>query len=180
MSELKIAVAGAGAIGRRHMELIAQSPECALCAIVDPAPGAVETARKAGVPLHGSLAELFVHQRPDGVIIGTPNPLHVENALDCIAAGVAALVEKPVAQTLPGYEVASRLAVFAPIGTPPAIIARLNREIVRVVNLPEVKSKFHESQIEVVGDTPEALAAMIKAEIATTARVIKEAGIRAE
>ena len=112
MSELKIAVAGAGAIGRRHMELIAQSPECALCAIVDPAPGAVETARKAGVPLHGSLAELFVHQRPDGVIIGTPNPLHVENALDCIAAGVAALVEKPVAHTLPEgvrlYEAAER------------------------------------------------------------------------
>ena len=86
----------------------------------------------------------------------------------------------PVSQTLPGYEVASRLAVFVPAGTPPAIIARLNREIVRVVHLPEVKSKFHETQIDVVGDSPEALAAMIKAEIATTARVIKEAGIRAE
>ena len=86
----------------------------------------------------------------------------------------------PVAQTLPGYEVASRLAIFAPAGTPPAIIARLNREIVRALNRPEVKEKFHETQIEVVGDTPEALAAMIKSEIATTARVIKEAGIRAE
>jgi tripartite-type tricarboxylate transporter receptor subunit TctC len=86
----------------------------------------------------------------------------------------------PVAQTLPGYEVASRLAIFVPAGTPAAIIARLNREIVRVVNRPEVKEKFHEAQIEVVGDTPEALAAMIKAEIATTAKIIKEAGIRAD
>ncbi len=86
----------------------------------------------------------------------------------------------PVALTLPGYEVASRLAVFAPAGTPPAIIARLNREIVRVINRPDVKDKFHETQIEVVGDTPEALAAMIKSEIATTAKVIKDAGIRAE
>ncbi len=85
-----------------------------------------------------------------------------------------------VAQTVPGYEVASRLAIFAPAGTPAAIVARLNREIVRVVNRPDVKDKFHESQIEVVGDTPEALAALIKAEIATTAKVIKEAGIRAE
>jgi tripartite-type tricarboxylate transporter receptor subunit TctC len=86
----------------------------------------------------------------------------------------------PVALTLPGYEVASRLAIFAPAGTPSAIVMRLNREIVRVLNRPEVKDKFHESQIEVVGDTPEQLAAMIKAEIATTAKVIKEAGIRAD
>ena len=86
----------------------------------------------------------------------------------------------PVAQTLPGYEVASRLAIFAPAGTPAAIVQRLNREIVRVLNRPEVKDKFHESQIEVVGDTPEQLAAMIKSEIATTAKVIKEAGIRAD
>jgi tripartite-type tricarboxylate transporter receptor subunit TctC len=86
----------------------------------------------------------------------------------------------PVAQTVPGYEVASRLAFFAPAGTPAAIVARLNREIIRVLNRPDVKDKFHETQIEVVGDTPEALAALIKAEIATTAKVIKEAGIRAE
>ena len=86
----------------------------------------------------------------------------------------------PVAQTLPGYEVSSRLAIFVPAGTPAAIIARLNQEIVRALNRPEVKEKFHETQIEVVGDTPEALAALIKAEIATTAKIIKEAGIRAE
>jgi tripartite-type tricarboxylate transporter receptor subunit TctC len=86
----------------------------------------------------------------------------------------------PVAQTLPGYEVASRLAVFAPVGTPQAIITRLNREIVRVLARAEVREKFHETQIEVVGDTPDALAAMIKAEIASTAKTIKEAGIRAE
>ena len=86
----------------------------------------------------------------------------------------------PVAQTLPGYEVASRLAVFAPVGTPQAIITRLNREIVRVLARAEVREKFHETQIEVVGDTPDALAAMIKAEIASTAKIIKEAGIRAE
>jgi predicted dehydrogenase len=100
MHELKIALAGAGLIGRRHMELVAESPECALCAIVDPAPGAVATARRAGVPLYRTLAELFAQQRPDGVVIATPNPLHVDNALDCIAAGVAALVEKPVAHTV--------------------------------------------------------------------------------
>lgn len=86
----------------------------------------------------------------------------------------------PVAQALPGYEATSRLAFFAPTGTPPAIVARLNREIVRIVNQPDIKKKFHESYIETVGDSPEALAAMIRADIARTAKIVKEAGIRAD
>jgi tripartite-type tricarboxylate transporter receptor subunit TctC len=85
-----------------------------------------------------------------------------------------------VAQTVPGYEVASRLAIFAPWGTPATIVARLNQEIVRVLNRPDVREKFHAFQIETVGDAPEALAALIKAEIARTAKVIKDAGIRAD
>ena len=113
--------------------------------------------------------------------------LHYINSGRLRALGVsspkrsALLPEVPaIAETLPGYEVASRLAVFAPVGTPQAIITRLNREIVRVLARAEVREKFHETQIEVVGDTPDALAAMIKAEIASTAKTIKEAGIRAE
>ena len=97
---LKIAVAGAGLIGRRHMELIDESPLCTLVALVDPAPAATTVARTAGVPLYASLRELFAAQRPDGVIIATPNPLHVDNALACVDAGVAALVEKPVADNV--------------------------------------------------------------------------------
>jgi tripartite-type tricarboxylate transporter receptor subunit TctC len=84
-----------------------------------------------------------------------------------------------VAQTLPGYEVASRLAIFAPAGTPTPIVIRLNEEIVRVLNQPEVKKRFHTTGIETVGDSPEALAALIKSEIARMGKVIKEAGIRA-
>ena len=84
-----------------------------------------------------------------------------------------------VAQTLPGYEVASRLAIFAPAGTPAPIVTRLNEEIVRVLNRPEVKERFHATGIETVGDSPETLAALIKSEIIRTGKVIKEAGIRA-
>ena len=54
----------------------------------------------AGVPLHGSLAELFAQARPDGVIVATPNTLHVEQGLECIAANLPVLIEKPVAHTL--------------------------------------------------------------------------------
>jgi predicted dehydrogenase len=50
--------------------------------------------------LYATLDELFARSRPDGVIIATPNQFHVGNALACIASGVAALVEKPVASTV--------------------------------------------------------------------------------
>ena len=48
------------------------------------------------MPLYGSLAELFAKDRPDGVVIATPNQLHVEQGLECVAAKVPVLVEKPV------------------------------------------------------------------------------------
>jgi predicted dehydrogenase len=97
---LRIAVAGAGLIGKRHSDLIRKSKQCELAAIVDPAPAAAEFARSMGVPLFQSLRELLVKSRPDAVVLGTPNQLHMEQALECIAAGVPALVEKPVAHTV--------------------------------------------------------------------------------
>lgn len=100
MSSVRIAVAGAGMIGRRHIEEIRKCGSTALAAIVDVAPKAADVAREAGVPLYGSLPELFAQGRPDGVVLATPNQLHVEQGLECIAAGVPALIEKPVAHTL--------------------------------------------------------------------------------
>jgi predicted dehydrogenase len=97
---LRIAVAGAGAMGRRHVEVIARSKECRLSAVVDPAPAGGDVARAAGVPLFGSLDELFAAAKPDGVIIATPNRLHADHALACVAARVPALIEKPVADTI--------------------------------------------------------------------------------
>jgi tripartite-type tricarboxylate transporter receptor subunit TctC len=85
-----------------------------------------------------------------------------------------------IAQTLPGYDVASRLAIFAPAGTPMAIVQRLNEEIVRVLRRPDVKEKFIATGVEPVGDSPEALAATVKSEIERMSKVIKTAGIRAD
>lgn len=106
---LRIAVVGAGAIGRTHIDRILKSRDCRLVAIVDPAPGASEIAAKAGVPLLASVPDLL-KQRPDGVILATPNRLHVEQGLACVAAGVPALVEKPLADTI---ENAARLCEAA-------------------------------------------------------------------
>lgn len=100
MKKIRIAVAGAGLIGRRHIELLQASAECELAAIVDPLPATAAFAESLGVPLYGDLETLLGEQRPDGVILATPNHLHVEGALACVAHGVPALIEKPVAHTL--------------------------------------------------------------------------------
>ena len=96
----RIAVAGAGYIGLAHIRAAQSSPSCALSAIVDPSPEAAKTAAGAGVPLFKSLDELLERNRPDGIILATPNRLHVPQALQCIAAAVPALIEKPLATSV--------------------------------------------------------------------------------
>ena len=102
MKKVRIAVAGAGLIGHRHIEEIQKSPTCELASIVDPAPPAkfASTAQNAGVTIYASLAEMFVNDKPDGVILATPNQLHADMAIECIRAGVTTFIEKPVAHTL--------------------------------------------------------------------------------
>lgn len=99
---VKIAVLGAGLIGRRHIEHIRAEPEAALAAIVDPSPEARELAQGWGVPWHADMAGLLAASRPDGILVATPNALHVENGLAAIAAGIPVLVEKPLADSLEG------------------------------------------------------------------------------
>jgi predicted dehydrogenase len=95
-------VAGAGLIGRRHIEEIDASGSAQLAAIVDPSPATQEVADKFGVASYGSLAELFAEDEPDGVVLATPNQLHVDGGLECVAAGVPVLVEKPIGDTVEG------------------------------------------------------------------------------
>ncbi|HET9046418.1 MAG TPA: Gfo/Idh/MocA family oxidoreductase [Casimicrobiaceae bacterium] len=96
----RIAVAGAGYIGQAHMGVAQASTRCTLSAVVDPSTAAQATAAKAGVPLYRSLDELIAKDRPDGVILATPNQLHVEHASLCIDAGLPMLLEKPIASTV--------------------------------------------------------------------------------
>jgi len=100
MEKVRIAVAGAGVIGLRHIEEIAKSAGAKLASIVDPSPRAEAVARNEGVGRHRSLAEMLAADRPDGVVLATPNAMHVEQALECIDAGIPVLVEKPLAHTV--------------------------------------------------------------------------------
>jgi predicted dehydrogenase len=100
MTKLRIAVAGAGVIGQAHINVLRNSPTCTLCAIVDPSPAALALAAQAGVPLYISLAGMLAVDRPDGVILATPNQLHVPQALACLAQQLPILLEKPIATTV--------------------------------------------------------------------------------
>jgi len=94
----------------------------------------------------------------------------------------AAVPEIPtVAESgLPGYEATAWQGVLAPAGTPRDIIAKLNTELVRVINLPEVRKQLADQGYEPAGTTSEQFAEYIKTEIAKWTRVIKAAGLKAE
>jgi tripartite-type tricarboxylate transporter receptor subunit TctC len=83
------------------------------------------------------------------------------------------------ASGVPGYKAESIYAVWAPARTPPAILARLHEEIVKVLVTPQTRERFLSSGAEVVASTPEVLAAEIKAETTRLERVFRSAGIRA-
>lgn len=82
------------------------------------------------------------------------------------------------ASGLPGYESSSPFGMFAPAGTPPARIERLHRELVRALNRADVKERLFNAGVEVVGGSPERLAATMKSEMARWGKVIRDAGIR--
>ena len=99
--QIRIAVVGFGLIGKRHAEVIQRNPSLALAAIVEPEAEANQAARalSVSVPVYDDLAEMIAKEDPDGIVIATPTPLHLEQGLTCIAANKPTLVEKPITVT---------------------------------------------------------------------------------
>jgi tripartite-type tricarboxylate transporter receptor subunit TctC len=94
---------------------------------------------------------------------------------------IALLPDLPTAhETLPGFEVDNWYGVVAPAATPRDTVLRLQREIVRVINLPPLQEKLAAQGVESVGSTPQAFEVFLKAEIAKWAKVVKSAEIRPE
>jgi len=85
-----------------------------------------------------------------------------------------------IAATVPGYESETVFAVFAPAGTPAAVVKLLHQEIARVLTRPDIKEKFLAAGNEVVASSPEQLATLMKQDMTRMGKVIKEAGIRAD
>jgi tripartite-type tricarboxylate transporter receptor subunit TctC len=78
------------------------------------------------------------------------------------------------------YEVDSWYALFAPAKTPPAIIARMQKEVARTIQLPDVKQKLLEQGGDTVGSSPEELDRVVKRELRKWAEVVRDAKIKAE
>ena len=81
---------------------------------------------------------------------------------------------------VPGYEASTAFGVLAPAGTPRAIIARLNREIVTILRAPDLIERFAGLGLEAVGSTPEEYAGHLRAELAQYSKLIKSIGLKLE
>ena len=93
-----------------------------------------------------------------------------------VAPDVPTLAESGLA----GFEVSSWQGVFAPAGTPPDIVRRLNAEIVKILNTPDVKEKLVSLGLDVGGNTPEEFLVMVKAEVVKWADVVKKSGAKVD
>ncbi len=148
-SETRIAVAGAGLVGRAHAEIVSGSAR--LDAIIDPDPDAGRIAERHGTDWHPDLAEYLRSGRPDGAIVAAPNHLHLPLARACLEAGVPVLVEKPLADGI--AEARSLVQASRTTGVPVLVghhrrhspIAELARDVIeggRIGRVVAVNSMF--------------------------------------
>ncbi|HUN69105.1 MAG TPA: tripartite tricarboxylate transporter substrate binding protein [Burkholderiales bacterium] len=97
------------------------------------------------------------------------------------AARSAAAPELPtVAETLPGFEVNNWVGLFAPAGTPPEIVGRLNGEVQKFMQSKEITARLTNEGARFIPMTPEQFGAFVKAEIAKWAPVLRASGARAD
>src|SRR5262245_57118423 len=82
--------------------------------------------------------------------------------------------------SLADYEVDSWCAMFAPAKTPTAIVARMQKDVARVVQLPDVKQRLLDQGADAVGSSAEELDRLVKTELKSWAAVIRDAGIKPE
>jgi tripartite-type tricarboxylate transporter receptor subunit TctC len=102
------------------------------------------------------------------------------------AIGITGARRSPLMPELPtvaesgvrGFEVTGWYGVFVPARTPPAIVAKLNAEIVRILKLPDVTERFAAEGAELVGNTPAQFSVYIAGEIAKWSRVVRLSGAR--
>jgi tripartite-type tricarboxylate transporter receptor subunit TctC len=81
---------------------------------------------------------------------------------------------------VPGYDVTPWYGILGPAGLPTAIVTRWNREVARIVRLPDMKEKFVAQGIDLVSSTPEAFAALIKAELPKWRKVVRDSGAKVD
>ncbi|MEK8033609.1 tripartite tricarboxylate transporter substrate binding protein [Ideonella sp. DXS29W] len=142
------------------------------------------------IPYKGSapaIQDVIAHQIPcsfETVTVALP---HIQagkvRALAVTSAQrSAALPQVPTMQEagVPDFDVSSWQAMYAPAGTPPAIVARLNREIEKILALPDVKAKLDALGLVHTANTPEQFAEFGRKEMAKWAQVVKDGKVKPE
>jgi predicted dehydrogenase len=129
VSELPVALIGAGGIGRAHAERLLRHADCALAAIVDPTPAGRDFAASISVPWFAQPDALLDAVKPKAAIVATPNATHAAVGLQCIARGVPLLMEKPITDTLDDGE---RLCAAAEAANVPLLVGHQRRHSLRV------------------------------------------------
>ena len=107
---VRIAVIGAGVIGRRHIRIVVDEPEAILTSIVDPSPEAAKYAASLNVAHFDSAEAMLEADPPDAAIIATPNVTHTPIGCTCADQGVHILVEKPIAESVQAAKILVREA----------------------------------------------------------------------
>jgi tripartite-type tricarboxylate transporter receptor subunit TctC len=77
----------------------------------------------------------------------------------------------------PGFDVVIWFGLVAPAGTPADIIGRLNKEVIRIMGMPDIREKLGAIDFEIATSTPADFGAYIKKEVAQWGQVIKTAGV---
>jgi len=142
------------------------------------------------IPYKGSapvVADLIAGQ-VDVMFDNLPNVIQQVKAGRMKALAVSGPKRSPLAPDVPtvaeagvpGFEVTVWFGLLAPAGVPRDIILRLNAESTRIINSPEVTDRFLKLGVEPRPGTPEQFGELVKSEVGRWAKVIKEAGIKAE
>lgn len=147
---MRVAVIGAGAIGRTHVETIATTEGFELAGIADPFDAGAQLAATYGTTHYRDHHSLIAAEQPEAAVIGTPNELHVAQAIDFLAAGIPVLVEKPVATT---YAEAQTLVRASESSGVPVLVGHHRRYHPAVVRAKEIVESGRLGQIVAVGAT---------------------------
>lgn len=94
--EVRIAVAGIGLIGLKHIEAIQKAKNVKLVLLIEKDKERRENLKKYNLPLYKNIITATNHEKIDGMIISTPNTEHLKNSIDAINSGCNVLIEKPI------------------------------------------------------------------------------------
>ncbi|HUQ27668.1 MAG TPA: tripartite tricarboxylate transporter substrate binding protein [Usitatibacter sp.] len=139
---------------------------------------------KGSAPAVTDLLGGQVHLMFDNV----PNVLPHVKAGKLTALGQTGTKRSPLISDIPtvaeagvaGYEVTVWFGLVAPAGTPREVIQKLNAETLRILAMPDVRDRFLAQGVEPVGSTPEQFADHIRVQMAKWAKVVADAGVKAE